>query len=125
VPEATRAFFEKLGERGHDPLLAKAKGSARFEVVEGGRTERWLVTIDRGDLTVSRRNAAADCVVRADRATFDRIAAGRANFLAAALRGEVALRGDLSLLVLIQRLFPRPAGGPARQPVARAAKGEP
>jgi hypothetical protein len=59
---------------------------------------------------VSRRNAAADCVVKADRATFDRIVGGEVNFMAAALRAEVSVRGDPKLLVLVQRLFPRPSG---------------
>ena len=68
-------FFAELGRRGHEPLLEKARGSARFDVVDGKRTERWLLTIDKGDLRVSRKNAAADCVVRVDRATFERASA--------------------------------------------------
>jgi putative sterol carrier protein len=58
---------------------------------------------------VSRRNAAADCIVRAGKTTFDRAAAGKLNLMAAVLRGEVEVRGDLRLLVLLQRLFPRPS----------------
>jgi putative sterol carrier protein len=103
-------FFEELGSRGHEPLVGRASGSARFDLVDGRKTERWLVTIDRGDVTVSKRNAAADCVLRADRASFERIVAGERNVMAAVLRGEVAVSGDASLLVLLQRLVPRPAG---------------
>jgi putative sterol carrier protein len=104
----TAEFFDDLGSRGHEALLRKATGSARFEVVDGKRTERWLVTLDKGDIGVSRRNTAAICVLRADRASFDRIAVGELNLMAAVLRGEVAVAGDPRLLVLLQRLFPRP-----------------
>jgi len=112
--DATAEFFDELAGRGHEPLLRKAKGSARFDVVDGKRTERWLLTIDKGDVRVSRRNAAADCVVRADKAFFDRAVAGERNFLAAGLRGDVTVRGDPKLLVLLQRLFPRPSGRGAK-----------
>jgi len=102
-------FFAELGNREHEPLLEQTKGSARFDVSDGKRTERWLLTIDRGKLKVSRRNAAADCVVRVDRPSFERAVAGKLNLMAAALRGEVTLGGDPRLLVLLQRLFPRPS----------------
>jgi putative sterol carrier protein len=102
-------YFAELGRRGHEPLLEKASGSARFDVADGKRTERWLLTIDRGDLRVSRKNAAADCVLRADRSSFERAVAGELNLMAAVLRGEVAVGGDLRLLVRLQRLMPRPS----------------
>ena len=112
--DATAEFFAELGRRGNEPLLRKAKGSARFDVVDGGRTARWLLTIDKGDIGVSRRNTAADCVVRADKSWFDRAVAGELNFMTAGLRGEVIVQGDPKLLVLVQRLFPRPSGGRGR-----------
>jgi hypothetical protein len=104
-------FFVALGSRGYEPLLRKAAGRARFDVVDGRRIERWLVTIDKGDIEVSRKNAEADCVLRVERAAFARVAAGELNLMAAALRAEVAIQGDPKLLVLLQRLFPRPSGG--------------
>jgi putative sterol carrier protein len=102
-------FFAELGRRRHEPLLEKARGSARFDVADGTRTERWLVTIDKGDLRVSRRNAAADCILRADRSSFERAVAGELNMMAAVLRGEVTIGGDPRLLVLLRRLFPNPS----------------
>jgi putative sterol carrier protein len=110
-------FFAELGRRGHEPLLEKAKGSARFEIADGRRVERWLVTIDKGDLGVSRRNTAADCILRIDRSTFERAVAGKLNMMAAVLRGAVTVRGDPRLLVLVRRLFVKPA----RQRRSRAA----
>jgi putative sterol carrier protein len=107
--DSIEEFFAELGRRGHEPLLEKARGSARFDVADGTRTERWLVTIDKGDLRVSRRNAAADCILRMDRPSFERAVAGELNMMAAVLRGEVTIGGDPRLLVLLRRLFPNPS----------------
>jgi SCP-2 sterol transfer family len=109
-------FFTELGRRGHEPLLENASGSARFDVADGKRTERWLLTIDKGDLGVSRKNAAADCVLRVERPTFERAVKGHVNLMAAALRGEFTMGGDPRLLVRLQRLFPRPPRRGRRRP---------
>jgi putative sterol carrier protein len=109
LSDSIAEFFAELGRRGHEPLLEKARGSARFDVADGRRTESWVVTIDKGDLRVSRRNAAADCILRVDRSSFERAVAGKLNLMAAVLRGEVAVGGDPRLLVLLRRLFPKPS----------------
>ena len=101
-------FFEQVASRGHEPLLEKAKGTFRIDLASGKQVERWLLIVDRGDVAVSRRNAAADCVIRCDRALFARIAAGEANAMAAVIRGEVGVEGDLGLLATFQRLLPGP-----------------
>ena len=90
-------------------MLAKAKGSARFDITDGRRTERWRVTIDKGNLGVSRRNVAADCILRVERSSFERAIAGKLNLMAAVLRGEVGIGGDERLIVLLRRLFLKPA----------------
>ncbi len=66
------------------------------------------MTIDKGDVSVSRRNAAADATVRATKELFDGLASGEVNTMAAVLRGAVEFEGDPELLVLFQRLFPGP-----------------
>jgi hypothetical protein len=93
-PLSIGELFDALAQREYVPLLEKTVGSARFEVVDGKQTERWHVTIDKGHIRVSRRNARADT-------------AGRLNAMAAVLRGELVLEGDPRLLVRLQRLFPR------------------
>jgi putative sterol carrier protein len=108
MADATTEFFTRLEERGHEPLLEKARGSLRFDLVGNGRKARWFVEIDRGDLAVSHRNAKADCVIRADKALFDRIATGKENAVAAVLRGAMGIEGNRQLLVLFQRVFPAP-----------------
>jgi hypothetical protein len=110
MTDPSAEFFDELGRRGHEPLLAKASGVLRFDLAEGGRTRRFVVTIRKGDIAVSRKNVDADCVVRLDRALFDRIAVGESNGLACLIRGLVAVEGDAELLLLFQRLFPGPPG---------------
>ena len=79
--DATTHFFEELRKRQHEPRLRGATGTYRFELVDGKKIDRWLVTFSKGDVTVSRRGGAADCVVRADRALFNRLASGELNGL--------------------------------------------
>lgn len=107
-PDPTERFFAELGTRGHEPLLRKATGSARFDVVDGRRVRRWQVRISAGDVAVERGSGEADCVVRVDGKVFERLATGRMNAVAAVLRGELDVTGDWRLLVLVQRLFPSP-----------------
>jgi putative sterol carrier protein len=109
--DATTRFFEELGRRGNEPLLRKATGRIRFDIVDGEHADSWLVAIDSGELTVTHEQASADCTVRGDRATFDELIAGRRNVQASLVRGALACRGDLELFFAIQRIFPNPPPG--------------
>jgi hypothetical protein len=108
----TEEFFAALGRRRREPLLAKASGTIRFDIAQGPATEHWFVSVSQGDVTVTRDTVEADSVVRTDRESFDRFAGGQANLLAAMLRGELAVDGDLSLAILVQRLLPGPQDPP-------------
>lgn len=118
MADATRVFFDQLRSRGHEPLLQRVNGTVRFELSNGEEIDRWRVSINSHDVDVKHRGGEADCVVRADRGLFDRIVTGRANAMAAMLRGVLIVEGDAVLLVLLQRLFPGPP--PSR---SRGAKG--
>ena len=120
VSDPTADFFAELGQRKHEPLLVKATGTVRLDVLDGKKTERWFVAIDKGDLTVSRKPSTADTTLRAQKALFDGVASGQVNAVAAVLRGEIAVDGDWRLLVLFQRLFPGPsAAAPSKARSAR------
>jgi len=119
VSDATADFFAELGQRKHEPLLVKATGTVRLDVLEGKKTDSWFVTIDKGDLTVSRKPSTADTTLRAQKALFDGVATGRLNAVAAMLRGEIAVEGDWRLLVLFQRLFPGPSAARSKAKSAR------
>ena len=106
--DPVQRFFAELAPRGHEPLLRKATGSTRFDIVDGSRTRRWVVSVDKGDISVSAGGAEATCVMRADKAVFDKVVTGRLNAVAAVLRGDLEVEGDWRLLVRMQRLFPGP-----------------
>jgi len=111
--DAIARFFDELAARGPEPLLGNATGAVRFDVVSGTRTERWVVMVRKGEIDVSGGDVTPDLVIRADRSLLERIVGGKANAMAALLRGELAIDGDSDLLVLMQRLFPRPRGSRA------------
>ncbi|SCL44157.1 SCP-2 sterol transfer family protein [Micromonospora citrea] len=116
MTDVTQEFFHSLARRGHDRrLTAIDEGSVRFDIARDGRVDHWLVTIAKGDVTVTEQATGGDAVVRADRAVFDRIASGRAYFLTTVLRGEAAVEGSPRLFATVRRLFPPPpASGTAR-----------
>ncbi|MDI1466240.1 SCP2 sterol-binding domain-containing protein [Catellatospora sp. KI3] len=107
---AGEEFFAALSRRGHEPLLRRTAGTIRFDIGPAAKPQRWLVTLDRGDISVSRRGGKADCVVQADAEVFEQIVTGRDNGFAAYLRGAVLATGRLELLQIFQRMF---AGPPA------------
>jgi putative sterol carrier protein len=117
----TKEFFDELNRRGHEPLLEKASATVRLDLTRGRETEHWFMLIDHGDIRVSHNMAAADCVVKFDAAVFDDLARGRANAMAAVLRGTPHVEGDMGLLVLLQRLFPGPQGTREPRPAVRPA----
>ena len=119
MSDAVVEFFRGLGRRGHEPLLAKVTGRVRFDLVDGGRTDRWLVAVDKGDMTVSHKGGLAECTIGADWA-FERLCRGEENAVAAVPRGALACTGDVELLFAIQRIFPRP---PRDRPAMSGAEG--
>jgi hypothetical protein len=103
-----RAFFDRLAAEPQ-PLLGGMHGTLRFDVIRGDTTTTsWSVLIDRGDVTVSQEETEADAVVRLHEPLFEDMVTGRANAVAAALRGEFAVEGSTQLLTVFQRLFPGP-----------------
>jgi len=110
MTDATANFFDELGQREHEPLLAQVTGTMRFDLRNGKRTEHYFVAIKKGNVAVSRAKEEADCVVHADRELFDGFATGESNAMTAFLRREITFEGDPQLLVLFQRIFQGPQG---------------
>jgi putative sterol carrier protein len=109
MSDPTGEFFDDLGRRKQEPMLRKATGTLRFDLVNGTSKAHWSVAMKKGDVSVSRANEKADCVVTTDRPLFDAIVRGEKNAMAAILRGEISVEGDPELLVLFQRVFAGPA----------------
>src|SRR5690348_7194595 len=103
MPTVVEEFFQSLG--GRAPLLRQMSGVIRFDVGDGAGRTRWLVVVERGHVSVSRRNRAADCVIRTDEQTLARILTREDNPMAAYLRGALEAEGDMELLLLFQRMF--------------------
>jgi len=111
--DPTAAFFTDLAARRHEPLLERASGSIRFDLTNGRKVEHWFVRLKKGDVAVTNKDGKADAIVRVEKSFFDRLAGGRENAMAATLRGVMAVKGDLALVILFQRIFPGPPGSRA------------
>ena len=72
--DAVSEFFERLNQRGFEPLLDRVQGSVRFDLRTGRKVDRWLLTVDRGNMHAAQDGSDADCVVATDRATFEAMA---------------------------------------------------
>ena len=108
MSDASPRLFQALSADQHLSLPRRARGTMRLDLRDGRRTEQWRVAVDKGEVKVTRGSGPADCVLRADRALFERMAAGKVNAFAATLRGAITVEGDPRLLVLFQRLLPGP-----------------
>ena len=109
---STERFFDRLSSEPVS-VLGSAKGTIRFDLSDGRKTDHWHVALSRGSATVTRTDEPADTVISGRRTDFDEVADGHINALAAALRGLIGIQGDPAVLVRFQRLFP--AGEPKRQ----------
>jgi putative sterol carrier protein len=109
MADTVEEFFEELADKGHQPLLAKLKGTVRFDLENGnGSTDHWLVAVDHGDFTITNDNTDADCIIQADKKLFELLITGEENAIAATLRGALVCVGNAELLFAIQRIFPGP-----------------
>lgn len=98
--ESIDAFFDALAARRHVPALDRVTATLEFDIE--GTDRRWM-TISRGDLVITRIPTKADCILACDSATFLRIISGKQNVIAATIRGDVKVAGDLALALSIQR----------------------
>ena len=114
--DAVEAFFAEISTRGSVPLLRDLKGTIRFDVSSETGTKPWVVTLHKGDVTVSNRNLKADAVVSVDRTLFNEIAEGRKNAMAAVIRGAMVITGDIGIVLAFQRFFPGKFGSKGRVP---------
>ena len=123
MADVIAGVFDRLVADGHDTRLKNVTATVRFDVMDGGRTNRWLLTVKNGDVQVSRKSAPADIVIRCERELAERLFTGKANAMSAVLRGELTVEGSADLLVLIQRLLPRPRAARQKGVAAGYARG--
>jgi hypothetical protein len=111
--DAVEQFFTEVKGREYEPTLRRISGTVRYELTNGNGkgspsgngADTWMISIDKGDLSVAHRTGKADTIVRTDRKLFERIVTGRAAAMSSMLRGLVFIEGDPELAVLSSRLF--------------------
>jgi alkyl sulfatase BDS1-like metallo-beta-lactamase superfamily hydrolase len=108
MTDVAEGYLTGLGERGFDPVLAKTSGALAVRLIDGPDVDEWMLTVDNGTLVAERGAGRADATLTVGRPLFERMVQGRANAMAAVLRGEARIDGDLELLMSIQRIFPGP-----------------
>ncbi|MGH9866686.1 MAG: SCP2 sterol-binding domain-containing protein [Candidatus Polarisedimenticolia bacterium] len=121
MTDATAEFFNQIDKRGQVPFLRNVSGTLRFDIEDGDHVNPWYVSVRKGDVEVSHKDADADVLVCVDKATFEGIACGEINAMAAALRGVIRPAGDLGLLLAFARFFPGPPASQAATATAGSA----
>ncbi|TNH30159.1 SCP2 sterol-binding domain-containing protein [Micromonospora orduensis] len=114
-------YLQQLDDGRRPDLPETTAGTLRLDVRGDGGTEHWYLTVADQHVRVTRSAEEADLVVRADRVVFDRLANGSVHVVAALLRNDITVRGDLRLLTLLRRIFPGPNGARHPRELGRAA----
>jgi predicted lipid carrier protein YhbT len=107
-------FFDGLAQPGHLATLESERSTLRFDVRDGSSVQRWYVTVQDGDVAVTRQNSPADAVVAIDRRHLEAIVEGRLNATAALLRGLLTCEGSVATVMMFQRCLPGPPGSTGR-----------
>jgi predicted lipid carrier protein YhbT len=112
MSDTTQAFFNRLAERGYEPLLHSVSGTIRCDIEDAGS---WFVVVDNGSLTVSKDTAKADCVIACSQEDFERMVVGKQNPYTLFMQGKMQITGDIVLAQMFQRLFPDESLSGAKQ----------
>ncbi len=110
VRDSTMRFFNQIAMTRHAMVSRQLSATIRIDLDDCGAIDLWFIQVDGGLVRVLREDRPADCVIHAEAGLFDRFASGEANLMAAVLRNEVSVSGDISLLTVVRKLFPGPPG---------------
>lgn len=123
--DAVSEFLIDLGERGHVPALSDTSGVVALELLNGSEPDRWLIIIDKGNVSVDHQDGEAGCRLLVDRSLFERLIRGETDAMAAVLRGAATPVGNLELLLALQRVLPGPPDQQRPAPIGRSTRWEP
>ncbi len=112
MSDTTQAFFERLAQRGNEPLLHSISGTIRLDIEDAGS---WFLVVKNGSVSVSRDTAGADCVLACSREDFDRMVVGKQNPTTLFMQGKMKITGNVGLAQMFQRLFPDESLAGAKQ----------
>jgi len=121
---ATGTFFGRLHEQGYEPLLKRVRGTIELVAYRPDGENRWAVTIRDGEIGLTREELRADACMEASAELFDALSDGRKNTIAATLRGDLVVTGDLRLALQLTRLLPGPPHTQGPRYVGRKATQE-
>lgn len=116
--EATERFFEALPARAPAVLREPVDGTVQINLISDDHTDHWFVEMRTGAARVSREQRQADATLYSSASLFDRLVTGEAQGIAAMLRNETTLIGNVLLFLFFRRFFPEPPG--TRHPRATA-----
>jgi putative sterol carrier protein len=108
MTDVAEQFLSSLARSGFQPLLQKTTGSLAVRLLDGSEVDEWMLSVDEGEVSARHGAGNADATLTVERSLFAQMVKGRANAMAAVLRGEVTIVGDLDLLMAVQRMFPGP-----------------
>jgi putative sterol carrier protein len=97
-----REFFEQVPGRVSPEQARALDASYRFDIEGAGS---WRLESDGERVVVTESDAPADCVVKADEATFLGIVEGRQGAMGAYMTGKIRVEGDLGLAMRLRDLF--------------------
>ena len=97
-----REFFEQVPGRVGPEQARALDASYRFDIEGAGS---WRLESDGERVVVTESDAPADCVVKADEATFLGIVDGRQGAMGAYMTGKIRVEGDLGLAMRLRDLF--------------------
>jgi len=103
-------LLDALAVRSRERPIAGVDGLVRFDVDDGGQVDSWYLTIAEGIVTVAREGGEPDCVATGDLAIVGAVLSGKANAVAAVLRGALDVEGKIVLMTALQALFPSSPG---------------
>jgi hypothetical protein len=109
----TRALFEALARRAHEPRLSDVVGIWEFHVEHAGT---WTVTVDHGALRVSSDadprpptgSRSPTTRLRLSEDEFVRLARGdrHENLFTGVIRGAIVVEGDVAFAQRLQTILP-------------------
>jgi putative sterol carrier protein len=102
VTVTVREFFEQVPGRVGPEQASTLDASYRFDIDGAGS---WHMEANGDRIVISESDAPADCVIRADEATFLGIVEGRQSAMSAYMTGKIRVEGDLSLAMRLRNVF--------------------
>ena len=97
-----KEFFESLETRADRSRIDGIDHSYLFDVEGEGK---WLVVIQDGSVRVTEGPGDADVTIATSSETFDNLAAGKQNPVAAYMTGKLKITGDTGAALKLQKLF--------------------